>query len=95
MPTKSKIKVEKALRKKGFIEKQGDHHFFVYYTSSGKQTGVFTKTSFTPHMKDISGELLGKMARQCKLSQDEFCRLVDCPLSRNSYEEILRKNHNI
>ena len=95
MPTRSKRKIEKALRKKGFVEQEGDHHFFIYYTCSGKLTGIFTKTSHSPHVKDISGELLSKMATQCKLSQVDFCRLVDCPLSRDSYETILKDNHEI
>ncbi|MBQ6472592.1 MAG: type II toxin-antitoxin system HicA family toxin [Victivallales bacterium] len=95
MQTRSKRKIEKALCKKGFIEQQGDHNFFIYYTLDGRKTGIFTKTSHTPHMKDISGELLNKMASQCKLSKDEFCRLVDCPLSRASYEAILKSNHGL
>ena len=93
MPIRSKRQIEKALRKKGFVEQQGDHHFFIYYTSSGKQTGVFTKTSHTPHVKDVSGELFSRMAVQCKLSQVDFCRLVDCPLSREEYEKKLKAKH--
>ena len=95
MPTKSKRKIEQSLRKKGFAEQQGDHNFFVYYTLEGKKTGIFTKTSHSPSMKDISGELLNRMASQCKLSQADFCQLVDCPLTRDAYEKILKANHSI
>lgn len=95
MPTRSKLKIEKSLCKKGFVKQPGDHRFFVYYTSSGKKTGIFTKTSHTPQVKDISDGLLKSMANQCKLSQIDFCRLIDCPLSRDSYEQILKENHDI
>lgn len=95
MPTRSKKQIEKALRKKGFVEQQGDHHYFIYHTFSGKRTGVFTKTSHTPKMKDISEALFAQMANQCKLSPNNFCNLVDCPLSRNAYETILKNNHDI
>ena len=95
MPTRSKLKIEKSLRKKGFVEQPGDHRFFIYFTSTGKKTGVFTKTSHTPQVKDISDGLFKSMAKQCKLSQNDFCKLIDCPLSRDSYEQLLKKNNNI
>jgi hypothetical protein len=31
------------------------------------------------------------MARQCKLSKEEFLGVVDCPVSRAALEEILRE----
>jgi len=88
MPRK-KTKVESALRNKGFEQTEGDHHFFVYLTIEGKKTAVRTKTSHTPKMKDIPDNLLSQMAKQCKLSKDDFFRLLDCPLSREDYEELL------
>ena len=95
MTTRPKIKIERALRKKGFVEQQGDHHYYTYYTSTGVRTGIFTKTSHTPHMKEIPDNLLSQMAGQCKLSTPEFCNLVDCPLSREAYEKLLKEKHFI
>ena len=40
-------------------------------------------------MKDIPDNILGQMARQCLLTKPEFLRLVDCPMSRDEYEERL------
>jgi hypothetical protein len=90
MPRK-KTKVEAGLRDKGFEQIEGDHHFFVYMTIEGKKTAVRTKTSHTPKMKDIPDNLLSQMAKQCKLSKDEFFRLLDCPLSREAYEKLLKE----
>ena len=84
-------KVEGSLKKKGFMPKDGDHNYFVYYTESGQRTGVFTKTSFTPKQKDISATNQHCMAKQCRLSNEDFCDLINCPLSRKDYEVKLKK----
>jgi len=83
---RAKRDVERALEAKGFIRKEGDHHFFVYRSLAGKKTRHFTKTSHTPKMHDISDSLLALMAKQCGLTKGEFERLVDCPMSRADYE---------
>ncbi len=80
--------VEKSLEKKGFErKKQGDHNYFHYYTKMGKKTRVFTKTSHGA--KEIDDSLLGMMSRQCKLTRQDFDRLIECPLDRDTYERKL------
>ena len=86
---KDKRKVEEALLKKGFKGKEGDHHFFIYYTLQGKKSSIRTKTSHTPKMKELSDALITQMAKQCCLNKQEFLNLVDCPLSREQYEKLL------
>jgi hypothetical protein len=90
MPRK-KSRVESGLKDKGFEQTEGDHHFFVYKTIEGKKTSVRTKTSHTPKMKDIPDNLLSQMAKQCKLSKNDFFRLIDCPMDRDDYEAILKE----
>ncbi|MEL7071105.1 MAG: hypothetical protein AAGN15_21010 [Cyanobacteria bacterium J06581_3] len=89
MPRK-KSKVESALRKKGFEQASGDHRFFVYITTQGKKTAVRTKTSHTPKMKEIPDNLLAQMSKQCRLKKADFLKLIDCPLTRENYEKILK-----
>ncbi len=87
MPRKQ-AEVEKGLEAKGFKSpKGGDHNYFHYVSKAGKKTAVFTKTSHGS--REIDDSLLGRMARQCKLSRSDFGRLIDCPLDRNSYEQKL------
>ena len=86
---RDKKQIESSLLVKGFEQKEGDHHFFSYRSYAGKKTAVFTKTSHTPKMKSISDELLSQMARQCKLTKQQFLELVDCPMNRDRYELIL------
>jgi hypothetical protein len=94
MPRK-KIDVESALKKKGFNQTEGDHHWFVYVTIEGEKTTSKTKTSHTQKMKDISDNLLSQMARQCRLSKKDFLDLIDCPLSREAYEDILKEQEEL
>ncbi|BAT55392.1 hypothetical protein NOS3756_43790 [Nostoc sp. NIES-3756] len=88
---RQKAKVESALLSKGFQETQNDHHYFIYFTKDGKKTTAKTKTSHTKKMKDIPDNLLGQMAKQCHLTKTQFLELVDCPLSRDKYEENLQQ----
>ncbi|RYH48359.1 MAG: hypothetical protein EON54_16105 [Alcaligenaceae bacterium] len=79
--------VEKSLVLKGFAPAAGDHNYFHYHSLVGKKTRVFTKTSHGA--REISDSLLSLMARQCKLSNKDFGRLIDCPLDRATYEKLL------
>ena len=90
---RSRKDVEATLKKKGFQETEGDHHFFVYHTKKGKKTLAKTKTSHG--MKDISDDLLSQMAKQCKLSNRQFLDLVDCSIDRDDYEGILSSSQQI
>lgn len=84
--------IEQGLLRKGFVKREGDHHFFIYYNLKGEKTAVFTKTSHTPKMREIPDNLLGLMAKQCRLNKADFLNLVDCPLSRDEYEQKLASN---
>lgn len=84
MPRKQ-VDVERSLVVKGFVgPEKGDHNYFTYRSIAGKKTRVFTKTSHGS--REVNDHLLSQMARQCKLSNKDFGRLIDCPLDRVSYE---------
>ena len=85
--------VERGLTAKGFVETQGDHHYFTFYTDAGLKTPVFTKTSHG--MREVGDPLLGLMAKQCRLSRREFFALLDCQLSRDDYEALLTAGGHI
>lgn len=88
---KDKREVESGLETKGFRRTEGDHHYFVYWSVDGKKARAMTKTSHGRH-HDISDELLSQMARQCGITKSNFLKLVDCPLTRESYEALLRQS---
>jgi predicted RNA binding protein YcfA (HicA-like mRNA interferase family) len=92
---KPKRDVEAALLAKGFSarRKGGDHRFFVYISQAGRVTSVRTKTSHSPKMRDIPDNMLSQMAKQCRLSKRQFIELIECPLDRDGFEEILDRQN--
>ncbi len=86
MPRKRKS-VEKALKQKGFKQVEGDHHYFIYWSQSGKKTAIKTRTSDSHN--DIDDSIMSQMAKQCHLSNPEFKKLIDCPLKQPEYEKSL------
>lgn len=86
---RDKSKIEKSLKKKGFMCRDGDHKYFIYHTVNGEKSMIKTKTSHTPKMKVIPDDILAKMAEQCKLNKEKFLELIDCTLDQTEYEKIL------
>ncbi|NOY51735.1 MAG: hypothetical protein GXO88_14375 [Chlorobi bacterium] len=86
MPLKSD-KISKALLKKGFIKNNKDHKFYEYYIN-GKQV-LHTKLSHGA-THDVKIHLIGLMSRQCKLSKNDFLDLINCPLSKEKYKQLIK-----
>lgn len=87
---KDKRDIEAGLLNKGFQPRPGDHNYFVYVAQDGTKALAKTKTSHGRGF-DIDNALSGMMARQCALTQAQFLKLIECPLSRKDYEAILRE----
>ncbi|MCA0428809.1 MAG: hypothetical protein LCH37_15340 [Bacteroidetes bacterium] len=80
-------KVRKNLKKKGFVENEkADHRFFEFYHNEK----MICKTKVSHNSQDIDDYLISNMAKQVKLSKNDFIALVECTLSQNGYEEKLR-----
>ena len=79
--------VRRGLTSKGFDEvNRGD--IFYHFVVNGKKSGIHTMMS---HGETYCGtKYLTTMARQLGLKRDELVQLVECPLSRDEYEKLLR-----
>lgn len=88
MPRDKRLVVA-ALMRKGFRLRQGDHEFYTYHTPAGRRTAIFTKCSHSH--KVIPKVLMAQMARQCRVTVGEFHELVDCTLSGEGYDALLRE----
>ncbi len=85
----SKKKAYKNLKKKGFADapnKSVDHKYLEYFVD-GKMI-LYTKVSHGSD-EDLREPLIKQMSVQCKLSKQQFCDLVNCPLSAEEYKHIL------
>jgi hypothetical protein len=89
---RDKSEIESGLERKGFSRTKpgADHNYFVYISTAGKKARASTKTSHGRSF-DIDDGLLAQMARQCSLTKKQFLDLLDCPLSRAEYENILEQ----
>lgn len=94
MAVRAKRDVEASLKTKGFRQGEGDHHWFIYWTSDGKKTTIRTKTSHGA-TKDLGDGLLTQMARQVRTSKGQFLDLIDCPMTRDQYEDLLRQGQHV
>lgn len=76
--TRKNTNIANSLLKKGFEEKHSSHVHLIFFID-GKKTSIFT---FISHgKKEISDNLMHKMARQLRLSHKQFCELVDCSMN--------------
>ena len=89
MSTRDRKDIEAGLERKGFERDERHHHYFVYWTISGKKTSIKTRTSHSSKHKDLDDYLIANMARQCGLRKSDFLALVDCPLTRDRFEQIV------
>lgn len=80
-------KIETSLKKKGF-ERKNSHHKALVLKVDGKVTSVRTRISHSD--PDYSGTILTAMRKQLgRLSADEFDKLIECPLKKPGYVNIL------
>lgn len=86
-------KIRDVLLSKSFeIKKMKGDHTGLEFTIDGKRTGVFTFYSERP---DTFKNILKKMAKQLRLSDEQFENLLDCPLSAEDYYNILLEKGHI
>lgn len=94
MTMRKRVDIESALLRKGFVKRfDGDHRFFDFF--QGERFFFFTKVSHGTKYKEIGDDLLSQMAKQCHLSKKQFLELIDCSMSQEDYETILRENEII
>ena len=92
---RGRLEVQRALSKKGFEEQEGKSHIrYIFHTRSGTKTDVTTMVSRGSSYKTLGNDLLGKMAKQCKLNKNKFLDLVDCTLSHQEYEKLVIKDND-
>lgn len=85
-----KNKAYKNLKKKGFedsLDHSNDHKYLEFFFE-GKMI-LYTKLSHGSK-KDLDDYLIKQMSSQCKLTKQQFADLVNCPLSKEAFIEILR-----
>lgn len=68
-----------------------DKHHKMYTKTVDGVIRLITRVSHGSGGKDIGVQNLKKMANQCSLSLDEFYQLVDCSLSADAWDALVRE----
>ena len=91
----NKKKTIKNLKSKGYTDapNKSNDHIYLEFLYEGKLI-CHTKISHGSS-KDISGYLIGAMARQCLLKKSQFIDLAKCPMSKERYINVLKENGDI
>jgi hypothetical protein len=79
--------IREALKAKGFHEDRSRDHYYYFLHYKGKKSSVFTKVSHGE--REIRAPLLSVMARQLKITKEQFSGLVICTLSGEDYVTLL------
>jgi len=82
--------IESNLPSKGFVE-EDTHHRYFYHEYKGRRTGISTYTSHGSQYKSYGDALIRQMKKQLKLDTiKQTADLLQCPLSEDGYNEILK-----
>ena len=81
--------IEYSLPRKGFVRNPSRDIYFSFQFA-GKDWGISTYVSHGE--REIGDSLIGRMAKQVKLSKRDFVRLVECPMDHGEYIEKLKKD---
>ena len=79
------------LPKKGFLEQDDRAHIFYHFYHDGKKTHIRTQVSHGSKYKTLGFDLVGQMAKQCKLSTKNFRGLAECNVSHLDYIALLEE----
>lgn len=78
------------LTQKGFIEDRSrDHSFYYLKTSDVVHRSVFVKISHGTHEPGLA--IMSKIKRRMKFSNSsDFCKYMDCTMSKEEYIQMLK-----
>ena len=84
--------IRAALGNKGF-RKVEKHHEMLWYYVGERKTSVRTRISHGA--QEYGDALLGQMARQLQLCKGDLLALIDCPMTKEAYLEVLTKSGSV
>lgn len=85
-----KRKIESSLPSKGFVIDE-THHTYFYHEYQGKRSGAYTYTSHGSKYKSYGESLLKRMKKELRLDTiRQVVDLIDCPITEDGYNQILK-----
>ena len=85
-------KIRSALRRKGFVPQEGSsHEKYRYYDPDGNKTEIHTTISRASGGETPKKPMQSAMARQLKISNDQFRSFVNCEIDQEEFNDIVSK----
>jgi hypothetical protein len=84
-------KIKSALMSKGVAKSEGSHE--IYYMKVDGKRAVSTKMSRGSSHREISKNLLSKMAKQLKMSNQQFLEYIECTYTYEDYYNFIKENY--
>jgi predicted RNA binding protein YcfA (HicA-like mRNA interferase family) len=84
--------IESALLRKGF-RKHDSHHTYYWLYDGEKKTNV--RTFISHGGREYPDNMLSPMSKQLRVTKRQLLALVDCPLSREDYLDLLVKKGDV
>ncbi len=82
--------IRASFSQKGFEEVEGSkHEKYRFIDMSGRKTKIRTVLSRRPDSSDLDQRTQGQIARQMRLTTNQFRSFIDCSLSREEYGVIV------
>ena len=87
--------VRRSLTLKGFEMREGAKHEKYYFLDDeDRKTRANTVLSRSNRGRDVNDRLQSSIAKQMKLTKNQFKQFVDCTLSKEDYVRELERNIN-
>lgn len=88
MTTVKVRRVAKALTAKLEFERHDSHHRIYRLFLNGQ---LVARTFISHSQRELADFHIGQMAKQMRLSRQEFLAAVECPLDRDTYYDLIRQ----
>jgi len=88
MSTLKVRRVNKSLTTKLEFERHDSHHRIYRLYLDGQ---LVARTFLSHGQRELTDFHIGQMAKQIRLSRQEFLDAVECPLSREAYYDLVRE----
>lgn len=71
--------------KKGFIEENSHHKYYIYYLD-GKKTNYYAYLSHG-HNNEVDSFILGSMSKTLQLPKEDLIKVITCTIDKNQLKQ--------
>ncbi len=92
MVTHDRDKLLSGFRKKGFKTEEGQKHIILFFMHNGRKTPFKTHFSRGEHGRKVNDYLIDQMAKQLKITRDQFLGIPGCKYDDKDYIVFVKEH---